>query len=163
MKRIKLLLIAIIIVTSVFFITGCKKKDVEDNKEESKTVATTLIKTFESTIKKDKNLENVAKKIVEDEVIVPEMQTFEIAKDDYLAGFTTEIKGFKKAYGIAPMIGTIPFIAYIFEVENPADFKKTLEKNADLRWNICVEADEMKTTVVDNYVFFIMSPSNFEE
>ena len=61
------------------------------------------------------------------------------------------------------MISTIPFIAYIFEVEEPKEFVKILEENAQLNWNICVEADEMKTTIVDNYVFFIMSPKSFEE
>ena len=61
------------------------------------------------------------------------------------------------------MIGTIPFIAYIFEVENPKKFAETLEEDAQLNWNICTEADEMKTTIVDNYVFFVMSPTSFEE
>ena len=60
------------------------------------------------------------------------------------------------------MIGTIPFVAYIFEVDNPKEFASTLKEQANLRWNICTEADEMQTSIVDNYVFFVMSPSNFE-
>ena len=109
------------------------------------------------------NIEKIAQKIAGNEAIVPEVQTFAIAKDDYLAGFAEEIKGFNQAVGIAPMIGTIPFIAYVFEVDNPEEFAKTLEDKAQLNWNICTQADEMKTTIVDNYVFFIMSPTNFEE
>ena len=47
--------------------------------------------------------------------------------------------------------------------KNPKEFAKVLEENAQLNWNICTEADEMKTTIVDNYVFFVMSPTSFEE
>jgi len=159
MKK-KLIILTFII--GALFITGCTKK--EGNKEEEpKTVATKLVKLFESEIKKSKNIENVAKKIAESDIIVPQTQTFNVEAGEYLSGFVTEIKGYKKVVGITPMISTIPFIAYVFEVENPKEFVKTLKDNAQLNWNICVEADEMKTTIVDNYVFFIMSPKNFEE
>lgn len=162
MKNIKTLLVALVLVFGLCFITGCGN-DNKTEKEEPKTVAGMLSEAFKSEIKTEKDIEKVAQKIAENEVIVPEVQTFTIAKDDYLAGFKEEIKGFDKAVGIAPMIGTIPFIAYVFEVENPEEFAKTLEDNAQLNWNICTQADEMKTTIVDNYVFFIMSPTSFEE
>ena len=61
------------------------------------------------------------------------------------------------------MIGTIPFIAYVFEVDDAESFAKTLEDNAQLNWNICTQADEMKITTVDNYIFFVMAPKSFEE
>ena len=159
MKK-KLIILTLII--STLFITGCTKKE-EKKDEQPKTVATKLVKLFESEIKKDKNIESVAKKISESDIIVPQTQTFNVEDGDYLSGFATEIKGYKKVVGITPMISTIPFIAYVFEVDKPKEFVKTLEENAQLNWNICVEADEMKTTIVDNYVFFIMSPKNFEE
>ena len=38
-----------------------------------------------------------------------------------------------------------------------------LKENADLRWNICTEADEMEAAVFDHYVFFVMSPKNFDQ
>lgn len=158
MKKILIIFIAIF---SLFCITGCGKK--EEVKEEPKTVANMLSETFKEVIETEKNIEKVAKTIAENEIIVPEVQTFTIAKGDYLAGFKEEIKGFKKAVGIAPMINTIPLIAYVFEVEETESFTKSLEENADLRWNICTQADEKKITVVDNYIFFIMSPNSFEE
>ena len=40
---------------------------------------------------------------------------------------------------------------------------ENLEKNADKRWNICTEADEMVVSAEGNTVFFVMSPSKFEE
>ena len=165
MKKIKTLLIIPILILGLCTITGCSNKE-NDNKlekEEAKTIAGTLSKAFESEIKKEKDIEKIAKKIADNEAIVPEVQTYSIAKDEYLTGFKEEIKGFNQAVGIAPMISTIPFIAYVFEVENPKDFAKTLEDNAQLNWNICTQADEMKVTIVDNYVFFIMSPTSFEE
>lgn len=162
MKKNKILLIISIFVLSVSFLTGCGTKE-NTTQVENKTVANTLSETFEKEIKKQKDIEKIAQTLSESEVIVPAVQTFTISKGDYLSGFKEEIRGFDKVVGIAPMIGTIPFIAYIFEVENPKEFAETLEENAQLNWNICTEADEMKTTIVDNYVFFVMSPTSFEE
>ena len=162
MKKNKIPLIISIFVLGVSFLTGCGTKE-NTTQVENKTVANTLSETFEKEIKKQKDIEKVAQTLSESEVIVPALQTFVVGEEDYLSGFKEEIKGFDKAVGIAPMIGTIPFIAYIFEVENPKKFAETLEEDAQLNWNICTEADEMKTTIVDNYVFFVMSPTSFEE
>ena len=161
MKKNKIILIVSIIVIAliggtVWYLSSNKQSN------ETKSVALSLSEVFKSEIKKEKDIEKVAKKIAENDVIVPEVQTFVIGKDDYLAGFKEEIKGYKKAVGIAPMIGTIPMVAYVFEVADPKDFKKILEENAQLNWNICTVADEMRITVVDNYVFFIMAPKSFE-
>ena len=84
-----------------------------------------------------------------------------------LNGFgNTEIKGFKEGAMFAPMIGSIPFVGYVFELDDAANapaFISTLKSNADLRWNVCVEADEMVTGSVGSKVFFVMSPFSFEE
>ena len=153
MKKFKILLC--LVLCSFLIITGCTNKE-NNNEGENKTVASQLVTEFKKDIKE------VADKISESNIIVPTTVVTEITEDDYLAGFNEEIKGFKKAVSIAPMIGTIPFVAYIFEVDNPEEFASTLKEQANLRWNICTEADEMQTTIVDNYVFFVMSPSNFE-
>ena len=164
MKKNKILLILSIFVLSVSFVTGCgSKENTNQNEEKNKTVATTLSETFKKEIKKQRNIEKVAKTLSENEVIVPAVQTFIVSEGDYLTGFKEEIKGYKKVVGISPMIGTIPFIAYIFEVEDTKKFVEVLEENAQLNWNICTQADEMKITIVDNYIFFIMAPTNFEE
>ena len=92
-----------------------------------------------------------------------------VVEEGYLAGFNyTEILGFKVGYQIAPMIGSIPFIAYAFELETTdtkeiEEFKTKLINSADLRWNICTEADSLVYCNKDNIVFFIMSPDTFEE
>lgn len=83
----------------------------------------------------------------------------------YLAGFNnTEVTGFSEGAMYLPMIGSIPFVSYVFTVdENMDEFMDVLKENADLRWNICVEADEMKCVSSGNKVFFIMCPHNLEE
>lgn len=87
-------------------------------------------------------------------------------EEGLLSGFgNTEIKGFKSGAMFAPMIGSIPFVGYVFELENAADvpsFISTLKSNADLRWNICVEADEMVAGSVGTKVFFVMCPTSLE-
>ncbi len=84
-----------------------------------------------------------------------------------LSGFgNTEIKGFKEGAMFAPFIGSIPFVGYVFILEDgvsASSFISTLDSNADLRWNICVEADEKVSGSVGNKVFFVMSPKAFEE
>ena len=86
------------------------------------------------------------------------------AEEGYLAGFSTEITGFTECTSFAPMIGSIPFVGYVFTVDeaNVEAFKETLTSNYDLRWNICVEAEEMLCDSVGDKVFFIMAKKSFE-
>ena len=83
-----------------------------------------------------------------------------------LTGFDNEeIKGFKEGAMFSPMIGSIPFVGYIFKVDdetNVDDFMKQLKDNANLRWNICTEADQMLITNVDKTVLFVMYSANEE-
>lgn len=84
-----------------------------------------------------------------------------------LNGFgNTEIRGFKEGVMFAPMIGSIPFIGYVFTLEEGVDgdeFMSLLSENADLRWNVCTEADEKLTEKADGTVIFMMSPKSFDE
>jgi hypothetical protein len=84
-----------------------------------------------------------------------------------LSGFDNyEVTGFEKGIMFGPAMGTIPFVGYIFELADGADveaFKTGLKDNANLRWNICTEAEELTVDNVGNKVFFLMSPKAFEE
>ena len=167
MKKFKLFM-AIAVVFTATFMTGCEKPkdDVKENteqKQEENTVAQTLGRQFESEIENARDIEKVTKKIAENEILEISVDASQVKSGDYLSGFQKEIKDFKNAYVIRPMIGTIPFIAYIFEVENSSEFAEELKSSADLRWNICTEADEMHVVVRGDYVFFVMSPKNFEQ
>ena len=85
----------------------------------------------------------------------------------YLTGFgNTEITGFSEGVMFAPMIGTIPFVGYVFTMEEGADvdaFMQTLTDNADPRWNICTEAEETIVESAGDKVFFLMCPKTLEE
>ena len=84
-----------------------------------------------------------------------------------LTGFdNAEITGFSNGVMFAPMIGSIPFVGYVFTLEDGVDaaaFMQTLTDSANPRWNVCVEADETVVENADNMVFFVMCPSQFEE
>ena len=88
-------------------------------------------------------------------------------EEGLLTGFgNAEITGFNSGVMFAPMIGSIPFVGYVFELEEGADvdaFMQTLSDNADPRWNVCVEAEETVVENADNMVFFVMCPAQFEE
>lgn len=83
-----------------------------------------------------------------------------------LTGFgETEITGFKEGTMFSPMIGSIAFVGYVFELEDGTDgeaFMQTLKDNSDPRWNICVEAEETVVGQTGNKVFFVMCPTSLE-
>ena len=92
--------------------------------------------------------------------------TMTMEAGSYLAGFgDVTITGYKDCAMFGPVIGTIPFIGYIFELEDgtdSAEFTKTLKDNANLRWNICTAAEQTTVATSGNFVFFLMSPAQFE-
>lgn len=79
-----------------------------------------------------------------------------------LAGFgNTEITGFQSAATFGPVIGTIPFIGYLFQLDDPgagAAFCQVLQDAADPQWNICTQADETIVRQDGDLVFFLMCP-----
>lgn len=84
----------------------------------------------------------------------------------YLSGFDNiEVTGFESGAMFCPMIGSIPFVGYVFDLADDADvdaFKKTLTDSANLRWLICATADEMLCESNGDKVFFIMCPTSLE-
>ena len=83
-----------------------------------------------------------------------------------LMGFgSTPIEGFSQGVMFAPVIGTIPFLGYLFRLEEGTDgaaFVDTLQSAGDLRWNICTQADEMVVHQEGDVVFFLMCPYTLE-
>ncbi|MGN0347715.1 MAG: hypothetical protein ACI4DU_10585 [Lachnospiraceae bacterium] len=122
------------------------------------TLGGKLYLNFLAQIQTENDIEAVANAISTEEitgyscVVMP-------SEEGYLAGFDEEITGFDKAVCFAPMISTIPMVGYIFEVENPEEFKNMLAEKANPAWNICTQADEMVVEVYGNYVFFVMCPN----
>lgn len=88
-------------------------------------------------------------------------------EEGLLSGFDNyEVKGFKEGAMFGPMMGSIAFVGYVFILEDGADveaFKTGLKDNANLRWQICVQAEELIVENEGNTVFFIMCPKTFEQ
>jgi hypothetical protein len=83
-----------------------------------------------------------------------------------LTGFDSEISGFEEGVMFSPMIGSIPFVGYIFTIadgDDPDVFIQTLTDSANPRWNVCTEADETVVDNIGNYVFFLMCPESFDD
>lgn len=114
----------------------------------------------------DMSAEELAEKIISNAIIEFAPGTMPV-EEGLLTGFgNAEITGFEEAAMFAPMISTIPFVGYIFELDADADveaFKTTLSENANLRWNVCTEAEEMVVESVDHTVFFLMCPKSLNE
>lgn len=186
MKKILALVLA---TTMVFTVIACGNEDVTETTESS--VVSTETATTETATTEDASTEatgTVGEIALEafkayaeanadataEEVanaIAPSLENYfgpvvMPVEEGLLNGFdNAEIKGFEEGVVFAPMIGTIPFVGYVFTLAADADadaFVTTLTDNANPRWNICTEADQMFTEVVGNKVFFVMSPSTFE-
>ena len=130
---------------------------------ETTTVGTDLANLFKENAKTAESNEALANLLIAD---APFMAGVVPASEGFLSGFDNyEVKGFSEGYMFGPMMGTIPFVGYVFELPADADveaFKKNLTDNANLRWNICTEAEEMVVESVDNKVFFVMCPKSFD-
>lgn len=134
----------------------------------SLTAGQTLLKDFEEQMgaNPDETAQSLADGILSNEIIGFSSASVPV-EPGLLTGFgNAEITGFKDGVMFAPAIGTIPFVGYIFVLEDDEDvegFINTLEENADPRWNICTEAEETVTGHAGNTVFFVMSPKSLEE
>ena len=147
-----------------------KPQQPEEQTPEAKpvsTIAHTLLSDFKSMLKANDSLnaKEIADRLLSNPIIEFSPATSPV-EEGYLSGFdNAEIKGFKSGVMFAPMIGSIPFIGYIFETTDSASattLAKTLQDSANLRWNLCVEAEEMVCETLGNKVFFVMSPKSFE-
>ena len=131
------------------------------------TIGKVLLQEFHG--KKQENPAITAQEMA-DYILSLEMIQFEGAsmpvEEGLLTGFNNaEIKGFKEGVMFAPMIGSIPFVGYVFTLQediDPAAFVQLLKENADPRWNICTEAEETVVESAEDMVFFVMCPTQFE-
>ncbi|MBR5578727.1 MAG: hypothetical protein IKW28_07005 [Lachnospiraceae bacterium] len=137
------------------------------NQAQGTSIGTILLQEFVN--KKQENPEISAQEMA-DYLLSLEMIQFDGAtmavEEGLLTGFNNaEITGFSEGVMFAPMIGSIPFVGYVFTLEEGSDtdaFIQQLKDNADPRWNICTEAEETVVESADNAVFFVMCPSQFE-
>lgn len=132
--------------------------------DEAKTVGGKLLADFKAN--STGTAQEIADHLLTNEVI-EFMGAATPVEEGLLSGFdNTEIKGFKEGVMFAPMMSSIAFVGYIFELPEDVDvvaFKTTLKDSANLRWNVCVEAEELIVENEGNKVFFLMCPKSFEQ
>lgn len=135
-----------------------------NNADTEATVGETLLAAFRA----DSNgtAQEIADRLITNEIITFMGGAMPV-EEGLLSGFdNVEITGFTEGATFAPMMSSIAFVGYIFELPEDADveaFKTTLKESANLRWNICVEAEELIVENEGNKVFFLMCPKSFEQ
>ena len=162
MKKILAMILAIITVMSF---AACGKNDADETlpTEEATeaTLGNALAAVFEENAE-DMSIEEIANEMVAHPSILFNCMALEV-EPGFLAGFDNEITLFTKGMTFAPMIGSIAFVGYVFETEDADALIAELKDNANMRWNICVEAEEMVVKKHGNKVFFVMCPKELEE
>ncbi len=140
----------------------------ETTRKAPETLGEALLYDFEDRVAE--NAEATAQELAEG-ILTNEMILFQggamPVEEGYLMGFgEAEITGFEEAVMFAPMIGTIPFVGYVFDMpdsESAETLISVLTENADPRWNICTEAEETVTGTAEDKVFFVMCPKSLEQ
>lgn len=132
------------------------------------SIAQALVAEFKALAATETDALAVAEKLAQNAAVAaisPAAMEMEL-EENYLSGFDNyEVTGFDKCIMVAPMMGTIPFVSYVFTLADGTDadaFVKGLEDNANLRWNICTQADEMVAVAEGNLVFFVMAPASLD-
>lgn len=148
----------------------------ESSEEESSTVeesgaevtdaspSVAIAQEIRAELANSQDLETVVGNVLANSKVIPgEMMLGSMpVEEGYLNGFDDEIHGFTTGMQFGPMIGTIPFIGYVFETEDAQALADTLDSHAMLNWNICTSADEKHCEIIDDkYVVFVMTPASF--
>ncbi len=132
------------------------------------SVGQTLLAEFNAIMAEDASLDayTIAEKLISHESIQFMGGAMEV-EPGFMSGFDNfEVTGFDKGAMFGPMMGSIAFVGYIFELPADADvdaFMTSLKDNANPRWQICVEAEETIVEASGNKVFFLMSPMSFAQ
>ncbi|MBO5395990.1 MAG: hypothetical protein J6A97_03820 [Clostridia bacterium] len=170
MKKVIAIVLALVVVIGLVACATVGGNNDETTTLEETTGAATVANTFAEAFKAEAAKEGATTNTIATALSTNELVAFMPMVQDmeagYLAGFSADITGFKACTAFVPMIGTIPFVSYVFELEADADkdaFITTLKDNADLRWNICTAAEEMVAETEGNFVFFVMAPLSFEQ
>lgn len=143
--------------------TSTESEETETEEESSDTIGSTLVKDFKIAVTNLDSTESIATDIASDKKFEVYNLVTAPVEEGFLNGFDNEIKGFSEGTLFSPMIGTIPFVAYVFKTDNTDVLVETLKSNANLNWNICTSADEITVEVSGDYVLFAMTPNTIED
>lgn len=131
------------------------------------TLGATLLDVFTTQMEADKDTsaQDMASTLITNEAILFSGDTVPM-EEGFLPGFKEDITGFEEAIVFMPIIGSIPFVGYIFDLADDADveaFVTNLQEKANMRWNVCTEAEQMVVASCGDKVFFVMCPNSLED
>lgn len=146
--------------------TEATEQATEGEAATGETLGQTLLTVFKDQLATNPEMtaQELADVLISNEKILFSGMTMPV-EEGFLMGFNADITGFEEAVTFGPMIGTIPFMGYVFTLAEDADvdaFVATLETNANPAWNVCTEAEETVMEAVGNKVFFLMCPVSLE-
>ncbi|MBQ7796537.1 MAG: hypothetical protein IJ374_08280 [Lachnospiraceae bacterium] len=143
-------------------------EETTEARKEPETLGEALLYDFEDRVAEnaDATAQELAEGILTNELLLFQGGAMPV-EEGFLTGFdNVEVTGFEEGVMFAPMIGTIPFVGYVFDTadaESAEALVTVLTENANPRWNICTEAEETISGTVEDKVFFVMCPKSLEE
>ncbi len=182
MRKVVATILVVMMVSSVALTGGCSSKTNETEKTEASeaidetstenedesaatsvdidasTIGGRICSEFFAAVADGNNRVQIAERLSADDVTGGYACMTMDVEEGYLNGFDDQITGFRSGTMVAPVIGSVPFVVYIFESDDPEALKDELMAHADPRWNICTEADETICQIYGDYVFFSMTP-----
>ena len=156
----------ILVALLLFAATSCGQ-EAPEVPETPATMGQTLLQSFQRLYEEDpqRDLESLGQQILAEETVGFQGSTAPVEPGALMGFGSTAIEGFSQGVMFAPVISTIPFVGYLFRLAPDTDadaFVQTLKDAADLRWNICTQADEVVVDRQDDVVFFLMCPRSMD-
>ena len=124
----------------------------------TKTIGGALRSEFKASASSCSSTEELVNILAKNDSLSDWNIVVEPVTEGYLSGFDADITGFSEGTRFAPMIGTIPFVGYVFKTDDVSTLFSSLNETANLNWNICTSADELIVEVDGDYVLCVMSP-----
>ena len=109
MKKLMTTLLCLLLLASC----GTKQDDIPETSSEG----TKQLKVFEKASESESDIFKIGEALTKTD---PEL-SLEMAEVEpgWLNGFSEDVTGFTKGVVVAPIIGSIPYVAYVFESEDP--------------------------------------------
>lgn len=143
-------------------LTGCTQTKPDASSDIPDTLGSQLVNQFQKHAKEESDPMEIAQKIIADDLAEISLDA-ESVESGWLNGFDEDVTGFTKGVMIAPVIGSIPYVSYVFETDDPEALVEELDEKHNMRWNICTEAEEKVSSIYENLVYYAMVPGEEDE
>lgn len=131
------------------------------------SVADTFAEAFKTVAAKGGSAYDIASELGTTVTVPVMLMPMDMTEAEGLQGFNEGFKfeGYEEVAQLSPMIGTIPFMSFVFKLSADADveaFADSVEEYANPAWNVCTSADDVVVVAEGSYVYLVMAPASFE-